>query len=74
MWVVAVVHLALILVSGLIARVGGQKRLGAGGRIRSCVTSGGEDCEILGEGNVVLRPVLVLMMWGRKDSHVAEQD
>lgn len=62
-------HPLLVLVSGVIGRVGGQKGLGTGGRIRSYATSGGEDCKILDEENLVL----VLMMKGRKDSHVAGQ-
>jgi hypothetical protein len=69
-----VAHLLLILVSGLSARVGGQRVLGGEGRTRSCETSGGEDCKIPDEGNVDLRLVLVLKMWGHRDTHVAEQD
>lgn len=67
--IAVVAHPLLVLVSGGIGRVGGQKGLGTGGRIRSYATSGGEDCKILDEENLVL----VLMMKGRKDSHVAGQ-
>lgn len=59
---------------GWSAKVDDQKVLGAEGRTRFCATSGGEDCKILGEGNVAPRLVLVLKMWGRRDDQVAEKD
>lgn len=55
--------------SGVNGRIGGQKGLGAEGRTHFCATSGGEDCKILGEGNLVL----ILLTKSHKDSHVAGQ-
>lgn len=62
-------HPLLVLVSGVIGRIGGQEGLEAGGRTHSCATSGDEDCRILDGENLML----VLLMKGRKDSHVAGQ-